>query len=189
MKKIFIIHGWEESPEELLFKWLAKQLKERDFEVHVLKMPNPSNPKIDDWVSFLQEKVKPLNEETFFIAHSIGCQALLRYFTILPPEDRVGGAILIAPWTKLKNLSAKEEKIAKPWLEIPLNWKSAADQTSNFVAIFSDNDKYVPLSEKEVFKKNLGARIIVEPKKGHFTEDDGVTELASALLELLELAK
>ncbi len=189
MKRVFIVHGWEGSPEEPLFKWLAKQLKEKDFEVHSLNMPDPAHPQIDVWVAHLQKSVGTVDDKTYFIAHSIGCQTVLRYFSLLTPENKIGGVILIAPWSKLKNLTPKEKQIVKPWLEIPIPWQRAADQTSNFVAIFSDDDPYVPLSEKETFKKNLGAKIIIESKKSHFTEQDGITELASALVELLEMSK
>ena len=37
-------------------------------------MPNTANPKIEEWVDYLNSKVDLLNEETYFIGHSIGCQ-------------------------------------------------------------------------------------------------------------------
>ena len=189
MKKVFIVHGWDSSPDEPLLKWLKKELEKKNFSVTAFKMPNPSEPKIDEWVSFLQKKIPKPDEDTFIVAHSIGCQALLRFFSLLAPEEKVGGVVLIAPWTKLQNLEMPEDiSIVKPWLEIPIPWERVADQTSKFVAIFSANDPFVPLSEKEIFRKKLGAKIIVESDKGHFTGQDGVTELASALVELLEMS-
>jgi len=51
----------------------------------------------------------------------------------------------------------------------------------NITAIFSENDPFVPLGDKDIFSEKLGAKIIVEKGQGHFTEDDGVTEMPEVL--------
>ena len=58
--------------------------------------------------------------------------------------------------------------------------------TKNFVAIFSDNDPYVPLTNIDIFRDGLGAKSIIEKKKGHFTEGDKVLEIPIVLKELLK---
>jgi predicted alpha/beta hydrolase family esterase len=48
--------------------------------------------------------------------------------------------------------------------------------------IFSKDDPVVPFDENlPIFRDKLGAEIIVEEGKGHFSGSDGVTELPSAL--------
>lgn len=42
-------------------------------------MPNTANPNISEWVSTLDLKVEDLNENTYFIGLSIGCQTIMRY--------------------------------------------------------------------------------------------------------------
>ncbi|MBI4133019.1 hypothetical protein HY478_00235 [Candidatus Uhrbacteria bacterium] len=37
---------------------------------------------------------------------------------------------------------------------------------------------------KECFKKNLGAKVLIEHNKGHFTEEDGVVEVPEVIMEL-----
>ncbi len=54
----------------------------------------------------------------------------------------------------------------------------------NFVAIFSADDPMVSISEKEVFEEKLGAKIVVELDKGHFSGGDGINELPVVLDEL-----
>jgi len=191
MKKAFIIHGWEGSPEEAIHKWMKKELESRDFEVHALSMPNSDEPKIEEWIPFLQEQIKEPNEETYFIGHSIGCQAILRYLEKLPENTKVGGVVSIAPWMHLLDTAYEEpedKKIAQPWIENPLNWEKIKTHTDNFIAIFSDNDFCVPLSDKEIFEQKLGAKIIVEHNKGHFTMENNIDEVPSALKALLEMS-
>ncbi|MBU0466614.1 MAG: alpha/beta hydrolase [Nanoarchaeota archaeon] len=181
-KQIFIIHRWEGSPEEPMLKWLAEKLTNKGYEVTVPKMPNPEEPKIDEWIPYLQKIITNPNQETFLIGHSIGCQTILRSLETLPENTKIRGILLIAPWLHLQGLETKEEvEIAKPWLKTPINLEKVKSHIGKVEAIFSDNDPYVPLSDKDIFKELLGAEIHIEHKKGHFDPDSGITELPIVL--------
>ena len=191
-KRVFIIHGWDGYPEEGIFPWLKQELESRNFEVYNPAMPNPIKPVIEEWVPFLAQKVGKPDENTFLFGHSIGCQTILRYLQSLPKNSKIGGVVLLAPWVHLTDdaFEDEEDKItAKPWLETPLNWDEIKARTAGFAAIFSDNDPLVPLDDSDIFKNKLGAKIIIEQDKGHFSGGDGITELPSALNSVLELVK
>jgi len=193
MKKVFIVHGWASSSEkDPIYGWLKAELEAKGFEVSVPDLPNSEEPKIDEWMPFIKNLVPNPDEQTFFITHSLGGQATLRYLESLPENTKIGGVVMIAPWVHLLDTSYEEEndkEIAKPWLETPIDWEKVKSHTDKFVAIFSDNDFCVPLSDKDIFKGLLGAEIIVEDNKGHFTDEDNITEIPSALNALLEMAK
>jgi len=188
-KRVFIIHGWEGYPEEGWFPWLKKELEQNGFEVFIPAMPNTDEPKIEKWVPFLANLVGEPDENTYFMGHSIGCQAIMRYLETLE-NKKVGGAVFVAGWFHLVNLEGPKEKgITKPWIENKINLKKIKNASKKFIAIFSDNDEWVPLSDKDIFEKELGAEIIIESNKGHFTEDDDVTELPIVLESLLKISK
>lgn len=189
-KRIFIIHRWDGSPEADWHPWLKRKLESRGFIVNIPAMPESSEPKIEAWVSHLSKIVGNVDENTFFVGHSIGCQTILRYLESLPSDVKVGGAIFVAGWLTLQNLSSdKEREIAKPWLETPIDFEKARQHSNKFVAIFSDNDEFVPLSNKEIFEQRLKAKTILEHNKGHFSDDDGVRELVSVLKTILEISE
>ena len=181
-KKVYIIHGWGGNSNEGWLAWLGKQLKEKGYEVAIPDMPNTETPKIEEWVGYLQKLIANPDENTFLVGHSVGCQAIMRYLEKLE-NAKVGGAVFVAGWFNLTGLESNEEKeIAKPWLETPIDFEKVRSAASSFAAILSDDDPYVPLAEtKEMFEKKLGARVIVEKNKGHFTEDDDVFELPKIL--------
>lgn len=187
MKRVFIVHGWSGSPQEPMIAWIAHQLELRGLEVHVPTMPHPDEPTISAWVSHLAAEVGHLDSNTFFIGHSIGCQTIMRF---LEKQKRsCGGAVFIAGWFTLQGLETQEEQaIAAPWLETALDFDALKKNLPASVAIFSDNDPFVPLDNKEIFKAKLGSHIIVEDNKGHFIEDDGVTQSPAACNALLKLA-
>lgn len=192
MKRVFIIHGWDGYPEEGCFPWLKKELESKGFTVYNPAMPKPLSPRIEAWVSFLGKQIGIPDEETFLLGHSIGAQTILRYLESLKDGQKVGGVVLLAGWTHLSNEAYEDEgdvEIAKAWLETPIDWQKIRSRGKKFTAIFSDDDPLVPLSDSEIFKEGLGATIITEHQKGHFSGSDGITELPSARDAILEMAQ
>ncbi len=190
MARVFIIHGWEGYPEEGWFPWLKRELEQKGFNVFVPALPNPHKPRIDSWVAFLKKQVKNSYKETFFVGHSIGCQAILRYVESMPNNTKIGGAVFVAGWFNLMSLESEEEKkIAKPWLEIPINYNKVKKHLDKIIAVFSDNDPFVSSDNSKIFKEKLGAEIITEHNKGHFSGSDNVKELPSVLKALLKISK
>ena len=186
MKKAIIIHGWDGYPEEGWFPWLKGELEERGYVVEVPEMPEPGVPTIDAWIGKVRDVTGEPDGETLLVGHSIGCQAILRFL-----ESSAGVAhrvILVAPWMHLDENTIREEEgveeIAMPWMETPISWKDVRNKASGFVAIFSDDDPYVPLTEKDLFGEKLGAEVAVEHGMGHFSGGDGIRELPVVLEKL-----
>ncbi len=172
MKKVYLVHGWGGSSSGGWFDWLKQQLSEKGIEVLSFDMPDTDNPKIDSWVGFLEKNINinELDKETYFVGHSIGCQAILRFLEKLPENTQVGGCAFAAGWFSLKGLEKGEDEIAKPWLEKKIDFDKVKTHCSRFLAVFSDNDPYVPVSDSELFEKNLGAKTIIKKNHEHFNE-------------------
>jgi hypothetical protein len=188
MKRVFIVHGWDGYPEEGIFPWLKKELEGQGFVVSNPAMPEPLNPQINPWVKFLGEQVGVPDKDTVFFGHSIGAQTILRYLESLPEDVKVGGAVFLAPWVNLTPAVYETDEdliIAKPWLETKLDWDKVKSHTNKFTAIFSDDDPLVPISDSKIFEIDLGAQIIIEHERGHFSGSSGIKELQSALESVL----
>lgn len=188
MKRVFIIHGWGGHPNEHWSPWLKRELEKRGFSVETPQMPDTDNPSIEQWVPFLAKLVGKPDKETYFIGHSIGCQTIMRYLEKI--KEPVGGVVFVAGWVKLKGLETPEEEhIAKPWLEAPIDFGKIKRAAKNFVAFFSDDDPFVPLDDTKVFKEKLGAKIIVEKNKGHYTMETKISEVPAVLQAILEISR
>lgn len=191
MKKVYIVHGWDGNPDEPLFVWLDKKLSARGYAVERLAMPEPETPMIEAWVRKLQESVVP-DAETILVGHSVGCQAVMRYIETVPEEARIAGMVLLAPWMKLDQTTIEEEgeevvEIARPWMETPIDFNKVKMIAGRVIAIFSDNDDFVELSQKDFFEEKLAAQTVVEHEKGHFSPAENISELPSALESILKL--
>jgi hypothetical protein len=99
--KIYIIHGWDGTPDEPMLSWLKSSIEELGaVEVIAPFMPNPEKPNISSWTSLLEEEMTE-NDTCIFISHSIGCQAVLRFIEKTKKSLDILGLVLIAPWLTL----------------------------------------------------------------------------------------
>jgi predicted alpha/beta hydrolase family esterase len=179
MKKVYLVHGWGGSSQGGWFDWLKKELA-GIAEVIAFDMPDTDNPKIEAWVGFLEKNIKSVDRDTYFVGHSIGCQAVMRFLEKLPEGSAIGGAVFVAGWFNLKDLGEGEDEIARQWLETPINFMRVR-KLGRFLAIFSDNDPYVPVSDSDLFKKNLGARVVIKKNKEHFNAVSEIPEVLEFL--------
>lgn len=187
MKKVYLIHCWDGTSNDGWYPWIERELKKYNIEVIRFDMPNTANPKIEEWVNTLESKVEELNNNTFLIGHSIGCQTIMRY---LERKDitKIGGIVLVAPWLDLLPKAIEDEEsynIAYPWINIPINFEKVKKFSDNIYCIFSDNDYFVSLNQEKEFKTKLNAKTIVVKEKGHISQEDNVYELK----EILETCK
>ena len=100
MKRMFIVHRWDGTPKSDWYPWLKKELEKKGFKVEVPEMPNTSEPKINDWVAHLKKVVGKLDSKTYFIGHSIGCQAIMRFLEKEDYNGKVGNIVFVAGWFK-----------------------------------------------------------------------------------------
>lgn len=189
MNKIYIVHCWEGSKDDGWYPWLAKKLEAEGNRIYRFDMPNTASPKIEEWVSFLDKQVDSLDDKTYFVGHSIGCQTIMRYLQAKEICD-IGGILFVAPWLDLLDYAIADEEssnIAKPWLTVNINFERIKQFTNNIHCIFSDNDYFVSLEQKDKFEKLLNAKTIVVKNKGHISKDDGVCELNEILDECIKM--
>lgn len=189
-KRVFIIHRWLGNSQKDWYPWLKKELENRGFQAYIPELPDTNNPRIYNWISAISEIVKNPDEETYFVGHSVGCQAIARYLETLPQAVKIGGVVFVAGFFKrLIGLEPEDHTTADHWLKFPIDLKKVKQHLSKSVAIFSDNDPWVPLDNQDDFKEKLDSEIIVKHKMGHFMDDDGVTKLTTVLNAILKISK
>lgn len=169
MKRIIIVHGWSGSPADNWLPWLRSELENSGHKVLVPNMPDADNPSIEGWVNHLTEIIGIPDSNTYFVGHSIGCQAILRYLeTVATP---IGGAVFVAGWFNLENLESEEEKeIAKPWIETPIDIQKVKAILPKSTLIISDNDDYGAFEEnRQKFKQFISKEIVLHNAE-HITD-------------------
>jgi len=190
MKRVFIVHGWYGHSQEAWFPWLKGELEKVGVAVEVPDMKKPDQPEIEVWVEQLRNVVDRPDQDTFLVGHSMGGQTIMRYLQTMSDNERVGGVLMVGSFVNLLPAAVEDEEdelIAKPWLTTPINWETVKQKSDKFTAVFSDNDPYVPLSDKDIFADELGAKVVVLHGLGHMGGNDSISELPVVKNELIKL--
>ncbi len=181
-KRVILIHGWQGKPGNHWKGWLRRELEKREIEVVEPFMPNKSDePK--DWINKLKDVVGDADENTILVGHSLGCPTVIGFLSELEEGKKVGGCILVAGF--ISKLSA-HGKLSK-FNFSPEYVKNAKKHCNAFVSIASDNDMDVPLEKSKEMNDLVDGKFILEKGKGHFCEEEGVTELPSTLNAILSI--
>ena len=205
LKTIVIVHGWTGSSKRDWMRWLARELRAQGFRVIVPDMPIPRAPVPIVWVPYLKHAVGTIDENTFFVGHSVGCQAIMR---MLARQDRKsGGAIFVAgffktkdflrshPWLKsFQNFYSMPYHVAAKyvirWWETRFDYARLRKNIPKSVVILSDNDHVV--DEKlnaELFHKHLNSEIIIIKNGGHLTGPEGFRQFPMLVEEVLKMTR
>ncbi|MGI0141549.1 MAG: RBBP9/YdeN family alpha/beta hydrolase [Candidatus Micrarchaeales archaeon] len=169
--RIIVVHGWMGTPTTDWMPWIKKMLTGKGVKVIVPKMPDTEHPNIDAWLSHLSKTIGKPDSNTFLIGHSIGGNAILRYIQALPVGQKIGGAIIVASWINRRKgrfASKARRQMMLPWFKEPIYWNKILKHTRNFIAVYSDNDPYVPRSAAQLLQKRLGAKVVIAHYKWHF---------------------
>ncbi len=187
MKRVIIVHRWSGGSDDDWRPWLRAELEKMGYEVLVPEMPDTDTPVIEKWTQKLSEVVGIPDSDTYFVGHSIGCQAILRYLETI--DTPVGGVVFVAGWFHLENLEDDEvREVARPWIETPINLEKVKTILPKSTLIISDNDPYGAFEENKKKFEELGSQIMVLHNAGHITEDDGYTHLPEAIAEIEKLS-
>ena len=188
MKKVYIIHGWEGTPENNWLPWLKKSLEENGFEAIVPAMPDTDTPVKAVWLKTMQDLVKTPDENTYLVGHSMGCQAIQRYLESLDGDIKIGGAVLVAGWIndpRWEDRTEEEMEVVHDWFDVLKDYEKIKSHCRKFVSIFSSDDPFILKSNWEEAKDILDSEVVILENRGHF---DG-RELPEALSELLRISK
>ncbi len=182
-KRAFLVHGYGARPDNHWFPWLKQELEARYFKVFAPAMPNVAEPKLSDWLSHIKEWVGRPSGETFFVGHSLGALAIVRYLETLGDSTKIGGAVLVAGFS-----GAIDIQELKDFYAVPIDVSKVRRFSDRLVSIISDNDDTVSLEKGLEFSRLLRAKTMVLRGRGHFCKEDGVTSLPEVLESVLALA-
>lgn len=175
--RVFIIHGFESNPNRNWFAWLKQNLEQQNIETFIPALPQSYNPTPKLWIDFLTKECENIDEKTYFVAHSLGCLALLQFLQSLENLEKIGGFVLVSGFEqKLPNLSEID-----CFMNLKLDTQKLIKLTNNRLLIAARNDEIVPCEFTHALAKNLQASFIETQEGGHFMQEDGFREFPLVL--------
>lgn len=182
MKKVFIIHGFEGSPNGGWRPWLMAELEKKDIYACALSMPSPERPVVKEWVEEISRHATQNKKDSIcLVGHSLGVPAILRFLETSPSKTKITSAILVSGPCK----PTKYKKL-KNFLEKPFNFKKIKSKVKNFTVIHGSNDPLVPIEEAEILKNALGAELVIIKNGSHLNGGSGWFSLPELLTAILK---
>jgi len=183
MKKVFIVHGFEGSPNGGWRPWLMAELAKLDIYAAALSMPDPQKPVLAEWVREIARHIdRNRRDELYLVGHSLGVPAILRYLESSGPDMKIAGVVLVSgPCEPVDN-----EKI-KDFLAAPFDFAAIRGKVGTRAVIHGDNDTLVPLAHAEKLSRGLEARMTIIKNGGHLNGSSGWLKLPEGLRELSQM--
>lgn len=181
-KKVFVIHGFQDTPEGGWRPWLKEKLEAQDDVVELLKMPTPFDPVLSEWVKTISDTVQNPNEDVYLVGHSLGVPTILNYFESLNEGEKIGGAVLVSGFYKplLEDEDPEERKIDH-FADHEFDWGKIKSVCGKCVVIHGDDDDVVPFYHAEHISKMLDCELVIVKGGGHLNSESNWLELSEAL--------
>ncbi|MBG6245756.1 hydrolase [Candidatus Symbiopectobacterium sp. 'North America'] len=179
-RHIYIVHGYGASPSEHWFAWLKSEMEKTGATVSIIDLPTPDDPQPQAWQRALETQVTSLDNNTYFVAHSLGSITLLRFLEKHPANAPIGGYILVSGFNERLSTLPQLDRFIKP----DIDYGKLVQRASTRVVIAAPDDNVVPYRFSQALAKSLDARFITVEQGNHFLASDGFTEFPLVLAEL-----
>jgi hypothetical protein len=175
MKKptIYLIPRWAGHPHSDWYDWLLLEVKNKyNIDIQCLNIPDWNQPEVEKSLGYLLERIPEINSDTYFIGHSVGCQAILRFLDYKLkqyPNLKIGGFLFIAAWFKID----QPWVTLKPWLKTnDLNVDLISQNTIYKKVIISDNDPFTSdfMNNNILWKTKFNAEVTIYKNQQHFNK-------------------
>jgi uncharacterized protein len=184
MRQIFVLHGYSASIDDHWFLDLKHQIEDEHTTVTLIPFPDSEHPDVDAWQKVLDQQIPVVNENTYFVAHSLGVITLL-HFLQRHDYQNIGGMILVSGFSGfISDSSVLNSYITKS--KVDTNYFKSIKKK---LVYLSNNDDLVPPKLTIELAKEIDAPYITVPNGGHFLGREGYTtfpQVVNSLKEMLE---
>ncbi len=187
LASVIVIHGYQGRPDVAWKPWLKYELESEQVVAKLPAMPEPNHPVESAWLDMIDTQVIAAKTPIILVGHSLGGLAVLRWLETRAIEP-IHAAICIGGVVTPKKYSGT---FAHEW-SAPTDWENIRQFTNHLVGIYGRDDSSVTFDEGKLLEQNGQATLLVVEGYGHFSPDDGVTqvpELLQTIDSLIQLAK
>lgn len=183
--KVFIVHGYEGSPNGGWRPWLMRELAKEDIYCGSLSMPGFEKPKCKEWIKEIENHVKRFpKDKIILVGHSLGVPTILSYLQTKKPKNIIGCVLAAGPYMVSKDYS--RYNILKGFFP-KYDWNVLEKVGKKFAIVHGTNDKVVNFSHALYFTEKLKAKLYEIKGAGHLNGSSGCYELPEALSAIKEI--
>lgn len=168
----FIIHGSFSSPYSNWFGWLYEKLTSTNKTTYAPAFPTGLKyQNFNNWSKLLDyyNDLGLINENTTFIAHSIGPIFIIKY--LITRKIKVKKLILVCGFNNYLGINDDYDTVNKTmYLDNIADIKQCCN---DIICLYTDNDPYVNIKTEASFATEVGTTIKVISQGGHLNKEAG----------------
>jgi predicted alpha/beta hydrolase family esterase len=165
-KRVIIVHGWGQKPDQEWLPWVAKQLENNGWKAELPEMPEKENPKMAEWLKTLV-KLKP-DKNTILVGHSLANALIMKYLE--NKNNLAGGAVMVAAWDWLLE-DVKE--FHRTFFETGFDYPKIKERKLPISIVNSTNDPWIDFEKSKLLAPKIGAKFTAIENAGHFMAKNG----------------
>ena len=174
MNQVIVVHGYTASPEENWYPWIQEKAQQENVSLKVLRLDPSTTPTLDTWDQQMREQIDAIDEDSIFIAHSLGTVAALHYLSRELKQQKIQQLVLIAGFNG--RLGRLDE--VNPFIDAAeINFDLLKQQVAERVVIYSEGDDRVAPEFSLEQADSLDAIVVNAKHHGHFIDSQGCTDL------------
>ena len=182
MKNYFIIHGSFVDSSADWYPWIKNELIKLNQNVIAPNFPvGLEIQNYNAWKNELDKYKDRINENTVFIAHSIGPIFIVKY--VIENNLKIDSLYSVSGFSGLINIK-DFDKVNESFL---MNTIAGFDKKCNKrISFYSNNDPFVPYELLDDFSKQINSEVHIINGAGHFIEIDGYIEFPELLSTIIK---
>jgi predicted alpha/beta hydrolase family esterase len=167
-RQFLILHGWGGSGPDHWQSWLASQLRAAGEAVRFPTLPNPDEPRLEEWLTGMRHELSSMTGSRIVVCHSLAVLLWLHH-TRQPDAAAVDRLLLVAPPGPAVNNPQVETFFPAP--RDPL----ALHQTAREIELVcSVADPFCPERAEHYYGEPLGVQTLLYPSEaGHINVASG----------------
>lgn len=161
---IVIFHGLGCNGNSVWIPWLSEKFRNKGYKVWSPSMPNPDQPKAEEWIEEAEKVIAKSKGPLVFIGHSLGGTLILHLLSKnaewqkrLKHAYLFGAPSFTRPYTP--DFWNKE-----------MDWSEITKHSEKITAVWSRDDDRVPEDHIKMIEDNTDAKIEIVDGYGHFRE-------------------
>lgn len=180
MKKLIFVHGYTGSSKVDWYPAISKELDTLGLNYSIPDLPGGKFPHSKDWLEIIDKKVTAETDPVVLIGFSLGTRAVLLYLDKF--EKKVDSVILVAAFDNNVDEERKQKGNSADFFEYALDLNKIKNLADRFIVMHSKDDPAINYQQGVDISKELGAKLITYPDRGHFCEPEN----AKYILEVIK---
>lgn len=180
MKKVYIIHGLQGTPNGNWKPYLLRELEKKNIWACSIPMTDEEDPDCSEWVRIINSYVKK-EDEVVLVAHSLGARAVLRYLDQGNISPIVGVVLVSGRFGKPRGDALHS------FYDKALDFDRIMSNALQRCVVHGDNDPIIPYSDAILLSEALVCELVTIPGGGHLTKKAQCFELPDARDAVLKM--